>query len=212
MDSNKIALGLVTYFGFLVALILREAAGAFAARALGDRSPNTDARATLNPVPHIDPFGTILFPLLMLISGIPLLFGWAKPFLPDTRYFKSAKRDCNLVYLSGPAANLGIALVCGAVFRFGGLGLVSDLATNPAPHFIRSIGVANLIIFVFNVLPVPNTDGWKILLNNINYNTARKLQDLAMPISIGFLLLLLMGGMRFVFAPVLGIYSALFGI
>jgi Zn-dependent protease len=70
--------------------------------------------------------------------------------------------------------------------------------------------VSNLIICVFNLLPVPNTDGWKLLLNNINYNVARKLQEMAMPINLVFLLLLVLGVLSPLFRLVLGIYATLF--
>jgi len=213
MNKFDVGMALVTYFGFLVALTMREGAAAFASRSLGDKSPETASRATLNPLPHIDPFGTVLFPVLMLVSQVPLLFGWAKPFRPDTRYFKKARRDSNLVFMSGPAANLGIALACGLAMRFGGFSVLGgELTQNPTPFFLRSVGVANLVICVFNILPVPNTDGWKLLLNNINYNAAKKLQELAMPINIAFLVLLVLGGLSFLFHPILQVYSSLFGI
>jgi Zn-dependent protease len=217
MDKFDVGQALVTYFGFLVALTMREAAGAFASRGLGDKSPETERRATLNPVPHIDPFGTVLFPLLMLLSSVPLLLGWAKPFTPDLRYFKKPKRDANFIYLAGPCVNLLIAILAGVALRLGGYGLVGlgkggggDLTGDPAPYFLSSIAVSNLIICVFNLLPVPNTDGWKLLLNNINYNVARKLQEMAMPINLVFLLLLVLGVLSPLFRLVLGIYATLF--
>jgi Zn-dependent protease len=218
MQKFDIGMALVTYFGFLVALTMREAAGAFVSKALGDRSAETTHRATLNPIPHIDPFGTVLFPLLMLVSRIPLLLGWAKPFKPDIRYFKKPKRDANYVYLAGPSVNLLIAILAGTAMRLGGFGLVGilagsepgDLSQDPIPHFLLSIGTANIIICVFNLIPVPNTDGWKLLLANINYNSARKLESIAMPINLVFLLLLILGVLSPVFGLVLGIYRAVF--
>jgi Zn-dependent protease len=213
MDKLNISSALVTYFGFLVALTMREAVQAITARKLGDVSNETAGRATFNPIPHIDPFGTVLFPLLMLMSGINLLLGWAKPFRPDTRYFKKLKRDFNIVCLAGPGANIFFAIVAGLVLKFGNFGAGGDnLAENPAPFFLMSIGQANLIIAIFNVLPIPNTDGWKFLLNNVNYNTSKKLQDIAMPISIVFLLLLILGVLSPVFKLVLGIYHMIFAI
>ena len=218
MQKLDVGMALVTYFGFLVALTMREAAGAFVAKSLGDKSADTQNRATLNPLPHIDPFGTVLFPLLMLISGIPLLLGWAKPYRPDMRYFKRARRDANMVFIAGPSANLLIAILAGVAMRFGGVGLSGllggaeqgNLSADPIPYFLMSIGTANIIICVFNLLPVPSTDGWKLLLNNIKYNAAQKLESIAMPINLVFLLLLVLGVLSPLFSLVLGVYRAVF--
>ena len=210
MDKLNIGTALATYFGFLVALTMREAAQAFSAKYLGDRSAETAARATLNPVPHIDPFGTILFPVLMLLSGINLLLGWAKRFTPDTRYFKKMKRDINLLSLAGPGANILIAIVAGIALKYsGGMSSGAAMADNPAPFFLLSVGQANIIIAIFNILPIPNTDGWRMLLNNVNYNSAQKLESMATPISIVFLFLLIMGVLSPVFQVVLGVYQML---
>jgi Zn-dependent protease len=220
MDKNNIASALVTYFGFLVALTMREGAQAHCSKMLGDKSATTATRATLNPIPHIDPFGTVLFPLLMLISGINMLLGWAKRFDPDSRYFKKMKRDLNIVYLAGPGANVVIAIVAGITLKImlnfvgqgagvGGLLGLADaesLRANPIPHFLMSVGRANLIIAIFNIIPVPNTDGWKLLLNNVNYNRAQKLQEMATPISMVFLLLLILG----VFSPIFGFFLGMY--
>lgn len=218
MKNFDVGMALVTYFGFLVALTMREAAGASMAKALGDKSSDTQTRATVNPLPHIDPFGTVLFPLLMLISGIPLLLGWAKPYRPDTRYFKNTKRDANFVFLSGPAANFLIAILAGVALQFSGMPIPSfmggagagSVTDNPVPYFLMSIGTANIIICVFNLLPVPSTDGWKLLLNNIRYDLAQKLESIAMPINLIFLLLLVLGVLSPLFGIVLGVYRAVF--
>ena len=214
MNFDQIISALAVYaLPLIFAITLHEAAHAYAAKYFGDNTAYAAGRMSLNPLRHIDPFGTVLFPILMLVSQVPLLFGWAKPFRPDTRYFKKARRDSNFVFVSGPAANLGIALACGAAMRFGDFSVLSgELTQNPTPFFLRSVGVANLVICVFNILPVPNTDGWKLLLNNINYNAAKKLQELAMPINIAFLVLLVLGGLSFLFQPILRVYSNLFGI
>ena len=77
---------ILTYCGFLVAITMREAAYAITSRKLGDRSSETESRATVNPIPHIDLLGTIILPAVFLFSGIPFLLGWAKPLTIDTRY------------------------------------------------------------------------------------------------------------------------------
>lgn len=198
---------LIMFFGFLVAVTMHGAAQAIAARALGDRSSETESRATVNPLPHIDIFGTIIFPLLMLFSGIPFLFGWAKPLQTDSRYFKKLRRDITLSTLAGPAFNFVIALAGGLALRFMGAD-PGDIfqGDDPTTRLLGSVATSNVVIGLFNLLPFPNSDGWKILLNHINYNIGRKLQELATPIHILFMLLLIFGGFSRVFGTVLAVF------
>lgn len=211
MQSVNFGAAIITFFGFLVALTMHEAAHAFVAKKLGDRSPETASRATLNPIPHIDPFGTLLFPILMLASGTNLLFGWAKPTRHDSRYFKNPKRDLNYVALAGPGFNFLIAIVCGLGMRFGGFS-VGELmnGTDPLPRLLQSTATANLIIGLFNIIPFPASDGWKLLLNNVNYNLSRKLEEFATPLSIIVLVLLIFGVFSPFFSLILGLFYGIF--
>lgn len=212
---NKVDIGaaLISYLGFLVALTMREAAQAFVARRLGDNSTDTQARATLNPIPHIDILGTVVFPVLLLTSGTPFLFGWAKPFIPDSRYFKRMRRDLNLVYASGPGFNFLLAILCGIAIKVGDLGAQGGLmqGEDPLPRIVFSIALANLVIGVLNLLPFPNTDGWKLLLNSVSYNASQKLQQLSTPIMIAALALLFLGGLTPIFRFALGMFLLIFG-
>lgn len=200
MDKLDPVLVFISYFGFLVALTMHEAAKAYAAQFLGDKSPETASRATINPIPHIDLFGTVLFPLAMSFSGLNILFGWAKPTIFDTRYFKKLKRDINLVSIAGPGFNFLLAFICGFGLRFGGFpfGILQD-TRDPFPLILNSVALANVVIGVFNLIPFPGSDGWRILTNSLNYNLSRKLQDLATPISIVMLLLMILG----MFTPII---------
>lgn len=194
MDNLDPAAAFITFFGFLVALTMHEAAKAYAARALGDKSPETTSRATINPIPHIDIFGTIVFPLIMLFSGINFLFGWAKPLVFDTRFFKKMKRDINIVSLAGPGFNFLLAIVCGIALRQVGLESIGLRDTSqPLPLILNSVAIANIIIGIFNLIPFPGSDGWRILTNSVNYNLSQKLQALSTPISIALLLFFILG-------------------
>lgn len=202
---------IITYFGFFVALTMHEAAKAFSARALGDRSEETASRATINPVPHVSLFGTIIFPLMMLFSGTSILFGWAKPLLVDTRYFKRAKRDINIVFSSGIIFNFGIAIIGGLCLKFGNL--TPDrlgVAAAPLPQLLLSVSFANIVIGVLNLIPFPNSDMWRLLLNNLPYEAGRKLESVAGPLSIIMLFALLFGFFHFLFSPALALFTILF--
>jgi Zn-dependent protease len=195
---------IVMFFGILVAVVFREYIHAKVAQKLGDRSEGTKSRATFSPIPHIDVLGTIIFPILFLsMGGLPL--GWGKPQAVDTRYFKKIKRDIFFVSFAGSTLNFGMALVCAIILRFlqgtelGGTLTPLDTATNeqinPVPVFLNAIGLASVVIGIYNILPVPQTDGWRALLNYVKYETAKKLNENAMAINIVFLLLFITGVM-----------------
>jgi Zn-dependent protease len=207
MASLKIEDAILVYCGFLVAITMREAAHAIAARALGDRSTETASRATLNPVPHIDILGTIILPLVFLLTGTPFLLGWAKPLMIDTRYFKRMRRDINLAEIAGPATNLAIAILCGLISKLAGYRIETMFAgDDPIPRLLLEIAKSNIVIGVLNLLPFPNSSGWRLLLNNVSYQVGQKLNEQANIISIGMLVLLLTGILSPVFTFAIQFY------
>ncbi len=211
---------LLTYFGFLVALTMHEAAHAITAKFLGDNSAETTERATINPLPHIDIWGTIVFPGIMILSPmqLPIVFGWAKPTTFNPNAFKHIKRDTNLVSLAGPGANYLIAALCGtalhfldfndSIFQMGG----HTIDTNPAAALLAFTAISNVVIGTLNFLPFPGSDGWRILLNSVNYNLAQKLNQGAFVISMGMLLLLFMGFFTPFISGCLYLYGLVFGL
>ncbi|NBW82534.1 site-2 protease family protein [bacterium] len=207
MASLRIEDAILVYCGFLVAITMREAAHAIAARALGDRSTETASRATLNPLPHVDILGTIILPLVFLLTGTTFLLGWAKPLIIDTRYFKKMRRDINLAELAGPATNLGIAVLCGVISKFAGYRIETMFAgDDPIPRLLLEIAKSNIVIGVLNLLPFPNSSGWRLLLNNVSYQVGQKLNEQANIISIGMLVLLLTGILSPVFTFAIQFY------
>jgi Zn-dependent protease len=197
----------VTYLGLLVALTMHEAALAFAARRMGHRSLDTASRATINPLPHADVFGTLIFPLLMLFSGSSFLFGWAKPMIFDTRYFRKVRRDINVISLVGMASNFSIAICCGIAIRV--LGYSQGQMTtgdDPVARLLYSVAMGNVFIGMFNVLPFPGRDMWRIIINNAPYELSQKLEASANIVSIVLLLLIIIG----VFSPFFSVAIGLF--
>jgi len=219
-QSFDFRVAILTYFGFLVALTMHEAAHAFMAKFLGDRSAETSHRATINPLPHIDPWGTLIFPAIMILSpmSLPIVFGWAKPTNFDPNYFKKMKRDINLVSLAGPGANFLIAILCGVAIKLLGSNISIfqlrgfDVASDPAGALLGFTAISNVVIGILNFLPFPGSDGWRILLNSVSYNLAQKLNQSAFMVSMGMLLLLFLG----VFNPIIGgclyLYGMVFGL
>jgi Zn-dependent protease len=147
-------------------LAVHEAAHGLAARWLGDPTASRLGRVTLNPLKHLDPQGSLLFPGLLLVSQWaagatnPVFFGWAKPVPVDPRYFRRPFRDMALVAAAGPASNLVLALIGAQVFQglreIGGTGQVIS-------QLLVAIILINLSLMLFNLIPLPPLDGSKIL-------------------------------------------------
>lgn len=155
----------------LFAITLHEAAHAYAAKYFGDSTAYAQGRMSLNPVKHIDPFGTILIPVLLYFVGSPFLFGYAKPVPVDWSRLRKPKRDMVWVALAGPMANLVMALLWLI------LSIVLKALHFDEPFFqqMADAGVlVNLVIFAFNLFPVPPLDGGRILTGLLPHQYAYK--------------------------------------
>ncbi len=144
----------------LLGVTLHEAAHGFAARALGDPTAELQGRISLNPLRHVDPFGTILLPGFLVVVGAGFLFGYAKAVPVDPRYFRNPRRDMALVCLAGPAMNLGLALA--AAILYHGLGLVPEPAGEWIAYNLMNCILFNSLLAVFNMLPIPPLDGGRV--------------------------------------------------
>ncbi len=155
---------IVFYAILLFSLCVHEFAHAWAANMCGDDTARLLGRMSLNPVVHIDPLGTVIFPLLMMVSGVPFLFGWAKPVPVNPRRFHNYRRDDVIVSLAGITSNLLIALVAASLLRtlliFGGFGVPPQLV-----DILRIMIVINVILAVFNLIPIPPLDGSHVLFH-----------------------------------------------
>ncbi|MFZ4515538.1 MAG: site-2 protease family protein [Acidimicrobiia bacterium] len=156
----------VLYFGSLVvAVILHEIAHGAAAHVLGDATAKEAGRLTLNPIRHIDPFGSLLLPAMGALTGMPVI-GWAKPVPVNSQRLRHPRRDMLLVSFAGPATNVVLAIVA-AIFTRLMLGLVSGSGGGVASELVVEIpytfAVVNLLLGVFNMLPIPPLDGSAIV-------------------------------------------------
>ena len=156
-----IAQGLLWYFCLLFSLCVHEAAHASLSNYCGDPSARLLGRMSLNPLAHIDPIGTVVMPLLMIFSGYPFLFGWAKPVPFNPRNLHNLRRDPVLIALAGPTSNLLVGLFALIALRTG-IQLGLDPRGVPAMTGLVFVMI-NLGLAMFNLIPVPPLDGHHVL-------------------------------------------------
>lgn len=153
---------------FVPAIVCHEACHGFAAYKLGDPTAKRAGRLSFNPLKHIDPFGTVIMPLLLMAMNMPV-FGYAKPVPYNPAYFKDPRKGDLIVGLAGPAANLVLAVLGAVVYTLVMLVLpVSALAQNDVFYyfltlFLPMFSLINLYLMFFNLLPIPPLDGSKIV-------------------------------------------------
>jgi Zn-dependent protease len=228
MDPS-IALKIFEFIVLLFALSFHEAAHAWTASRLGDQTARMLGRVTLNPAKHIDPFGTLILPLITLfLPGFGgLLFGWAKPTPVTGRNFRHYKRDDTLVTLAGPASNLLLAILSLIALllieRFAPAGRAcvmaviggawEDLMASapvllPVVILLYASITLNLILAVFNLMPFPPLDGSRLFRHVISGRAAAMYDSMGY---FGFFLAVLIGGRItwFIVRPMLGFFVAL---
>ena len=160
------------------AITLHEAAHGYAARHFGDPTAWQAGRISLNPLRHIDPVGTVLIPLLILLfSAGSFLFGYAKPVPVNFSRLRNPKQDMFWVALAGPAANLFMALVWAALLKLAWEMPVNDF-TVPLSEMSKLGVIINCVLMVLNLLPLPPLDGGRIAVSLLPYPLASKFAQL----------------------------------
>jgi Zn-dependent protease len=193
LQQSDLIIAIFEFVLLLFSLSVHECAHAWMASLLGDQTAREMGRVSLNPMDHIDPIGTLLFPALMIFGPLiglsyfgGMLVGWAKPTPVLTRNFRKIVRDDNLTTLAGPVSNLLIALVGVVVLAViavvvpDGRSLVQyTLVLGVSPGLQAAILIANLAIlinlslFFFNLFPIPPLDGSHIVRNMLPYNAVQ---------------------------------------
>ena len=212
----------------ILAFSVHECAHAWTAWRLGDPTAKMLGRVTLNPIKHLDIFGSVIFPLISLVYG-GMLIGWAKPTPVTGRNFKNYRRDDILVTLAGPASNLllaTVALILLIILKYVIPGGVVAIATAvalashipgvstenlpslfPIALLLYYIIFINLLLFIFNLIPIPPLDGSRILRHYLPYSALQVYDRIG---TIGLFLIFLLGGgviFRIFFFPLLGFFQ-----
>jgi Zn-dependent protease len=187
----------------LFSLTVHEMAHAWTADRLGDPTARQLGRVSLNPLVHADPIGTILFPLVAMVSGAPLI-GWAKPVPVNTRHLRSPRRDYVLVAAAGPASNLVLALAASvvlAVLPVSPQTIGEPNVSVPVAKILSQLVQLNVLLAVFNMVPIPPLDGGNVLAGLLPRSLAASFNQLR---PYGFVLLyalILTGGFEHIVVP-----------
>jgi Zn-dependent protease len=202
LDIN-VAQIFISFIVLLFSLTVHEMAHAWTADRLGDPTARLLGRVSLNPLVHADPIGTVLFPLIAMITGAPLI-GWAKPVPVNVRQLRHHRRDYVFVAAAGPASNLVMAVAAAsllAVLPISPQTLDSANVSAPVATLLSQAMRLNVLLAVFNMIPIPPLDGGNVLAGLLPNHLARFFNQLR---PYGFILLyalILSGGFEMLVVP-----------
>ncbi|MGZ3688182.1 MAG: site-2 protease family protein [Bdellovibrionota bacterium] len=182
MDSigERLQLLSIQFVPFVMAVVFHEYAHGFIAHRWGDKTAKEQGRLTLNPLPHLDLFGTVLFPIINMLSGMNILFGWAKPVPIDPRRFKKYRPALFFVSLAGPGMNFLLALLSAAGFCAIELWAPHDFYLFEPLRAMMLVSVSlNYALGIFNLIPLPPLDGSKMVESFLSLKATQKFEQLS---------------------------------
>ena len=192
MDVNSLVQTVAIYaLPVLFAITLHEAAHGYVARHFGDMTAHAQGRISLNPIRHIDPFGTVLLPGMLLLAHSPFLFGYAKPVPVNFRALRHPRMGMVLVAAAGPAMNIALAIIAALSFHL--VAYLPPTAAQWTALNLKNAIVINAVLAVFNLFPLPPLDGGRIAVGLLPVALGRwlaRLEPYGMMILIGLIIVL----------------------
>lgn len=177
----------------IISVVIHELAHGYAADAMGDPTPSLAGRLTLNLIAHLDMFGSIILPLLLVLTGAPFVLGWAKPVPFNPHNLRNKKWGGALVALAGPMSNIALALIFALILKFAPLSAFMAA-------FAQGIVLVNIVLALFNLIPIPPLDGHHIVFPLIPHKY-QHIKDFLRKYSFIILIVFVMYGWKF-FAPI----------
>ncbi|PKK90967.1 MAG: site-2 protease family protein [Candidatus Wallbacteria bacterium HGW-Wallbacteria-1] len=194
---------------FAIAATFHELAHAWAAHKCGDDTSKNQGRITLNPLAHIDPFGTVIIPLTLALSGANFIFGWAKPVEYNPYNLRDRREDEYLIAIAGPVANFLQALA-GSIT----IAVLAKFGIISTSSMIFTLGIlyinTNVVLGVFNLLPVPPLDGFKVLKFILPESMEQTFDSIESIGSFILLFLVISGGLSSIIGPIMGWFQNIY--
>ena len=218
--AERIQVLCIQFVPFMMAVVFHEFAHGYVAHKWGDQTAKVNGRLTLNLIPHIDVFGTVLFPIINMLTGMNILFGWAKPVPINPTRFRKYRLGLFWVSLAGPGMNFLLAILSAFAFCALQAWVPQSFYLHEPLSAMAFVSVTlNYSLGIFNLIPLPPLDGSKIVESFLSYEATRKYEALAQ-YSFYILMALLLSGalsilsfpIRFMSRLTLGIVGQLFGV
>lgn len=202
---------IIQIFSFVIlifSIVIHEFAHGWMANSLGDSTAKFMGRLTLNPIAHIDLVGSVILPLFLLLSGSSYMFGWAKPVPYNPYNLRDKKRGELLVAIAGPVSNLMIALIFGIIIRM--LLLQGYAIDNNIIIMFGIIVLYNVLLAVFNLVPIPPLDGSKVLFHFLPYSM-QNIREVLEKNGMIFIILFIFFGFQFIIPIILILFVFMTG-
>lgn len=208
IDNMEVAFSVIV---LVFSVVIHEVSHGVVAERLGDPTARLAGRLTLNPLKHLDPFGSVILPLLLSLLPGGVIFGWAKPVPYDPRNLKHPVRDGALVAVAGPVSNLLLAFAFGLLYQLFSAGGGTPAMGELFPSLLAQVVIVNVWLAIFNLVPIPPLDGSKVLFWLVPQG-AYEFRALLERYGFFILLLFIFFGIQLIVPPILRVVAFFLGI
>jgi Zn-dependent protease len=202
-SEDAIARFAVQFLPFVVAVVFHEYAHGFIAHRWGDDTAKEQGRLTLNPLPHVDPIGTVVLPAMMMLAQTSFMFGWAKPVPIDPTRFRKYRPGLFFVSIAGVCMNFMLAVFSAAIVCALHLWIPKDFYLQEPLIQMSMVSIyINYALGIFNLIPIPPLDGSKVIQSFLSYNATQKYESIAQYGTIILMMLAISGSLSILWPPI----------